>query len=161
METPLRELLTQRPSGVLPTQYHDNWQLFILETLNSAVQGLQSDYPGTEPAQLKWGTVNKVTQRHPFSKGLPILGEFLDFAEFESSGCASVCVKVMSKEHGASERFVLAPAHPENGILEMPGGQSGNPFSKHYRDQQKFWREGKPVPFVPGKIFHILHFQPK
>ena len=160
METPLRELLTQRPKGVIPAQYNDDWRVFILETLNSAAQDLQSDYPDIELAQLNWGTVNRIAQQHPFSKSLPVLGAFLDIGDFESSGCASVCVRVMSKEHGASERLVLAPAHPENGILEMPGGQSGHPFSRHYRDQQKFWQEGKTVPFMPGKFLHTLHFQP-
>ena len=160
METPLRELLTQRPKGVIPAQYNDDWRVFILETLNSATKDLQSDYPDIELAQLNWGTVNRIAQHHPFSKSLPVLGAFLDIGDFESSGCASVCVRVMSKEHGASERLVLAPAHPENGILEMPGGQSGHPFSRHYRDQQKYWQEGKTVPFMPGKILHTLHFQP-
>ncbi|MDD5463393.1 MAG: penicillin acylase family protein [Methylococcales bacterium] len=160
METPLRELLTQRPKGILPAQYNDNWREFILETLNSAATDLQSHYPDIELAQLNWGTINRITQHHPFSKSLPILGTLLDIGEFESSGCASVCVKVMSNEHGASERLVLAPAHPEDGILEMPGGQSGHPFSKHYRDQQKFWQEGKAAPFMPGKFVHTLHFRP-
>ena len=160
METPLRELLTQRPKGVIPVQYNDDWRIFILETLNSAAKDLQSHYPDIELAQLNWGTVNRIAQQHPFSKSLPVLGSFLDIGGFESPGCASVCVRVMSKEHGASERLVLAPAHPENGILEMPGGQSGHPFSRHYRDQQKFWQEGIIAPYMPGKFLHTLHFQP-
>ena len=160
METPLRELLTQRPKGVIPAQYNDDWRVFILETLNSAAKDLQSDYPDIGLAQLNWGTVNRIAQHHPFSSSLPVLGAFLDIGDFESSGCASVCIKVMSKAHGASERLVLAPAHPENGILEMPGGQSGHPFSRHYRDQQTFWQEGKTAPFMPGKFLHTLHFQP-
>jgi penicillin amidase len=160
METPLRQLLTQRPKGVIPAQYNDDWLAFILETLNSAAKDLQSRYPGIELAKLNWGTVNRIAQHHPFSKSLPVLGVFLDLGDFESPGCANVCVSVMSKEHGASERLVLAPAHPENGILEMPGGQSGHPLSRHYRDQQKFWQEGKTAPFMPGKFLHTLHFQP-
>jgi len=160
METPLRQLLTQRPKGVIPAQYNDNWRVFILETLNSAAKDLRSHYPDIELVQLNWGAVNRIAQHHPFSKSLPVLGAFLDLGDFESAGCASVCVRVMSKEHGASERLVLAPAHPENGILEMPGGQSGHPFSRHYRDQQKFWQEGKMAPFMPGKSLHTLHFQP-
>jgi penicillin amidase len=161
METPLRELLTQRPKGVIPAQYNDDWRKFILETLNSAAKDLQSHYPDIELAQLNWGTINRITQHHPFSKSLPVLGAFLDIGGFESPGCANVCVRVMSNEHGASERLVLAPAHPENGILEMAGGQSGHPFSRHYRDQQKFWQEGKMAPYMPGKFLHTLHFQPK
>ncbi|MFZ2170212.1 MAG: penicillin acylase family protein, partial [Methylococcaceae bacterium] len=160
METPLRELLTQHPKGVIPAQYNEDWGLFILETLNSAAKDLQSHYPGIELAQLNWGAVNRIVQLHPFSKSLPVLGAFLDIGEFESPGCASVCVRVMSNEHGASERLVLAPTHPENGILEMPGGQSGHPFSRHYRDQQQFWQEGEIAPFIPGKFLHTLHFKP-
>jgi hypothetical protein len=57
METPLRELLTQRPKGVIPAQYNDDWRVFILETLTSAAKDLQSDYPDIELAQLNWGTV--------------------------------------------------------------------------------------------------------
>jgi len=160
METPLRQLLMQRPKGVIPTKYNDNWRLFILEALNSAAKDLRSHYPDIELAQLRWGTVNRIAQHHPFSKSLPVLGAFLDIGGFESPGCASVCVRVMSNEHGASERLVLAPAHPENGILEMPGGQSGHPLSRHYRDQQQFWQEGKTTPFMPGKFLHTLHFKP-
>ncbi|MDD1637890.1 MAG: penicillin acylase family protein, partial [Methylococcaceae bacterium] len=78
METPLRELLTQRPKGVIPVQYNDDWRIFILETLNSAAKDLQSHYPDIELAQLNWGTVNRIAQQHPFSKSLPVLGSFLD-----------------------------------------------------------------------------------
>jgi penicillin amidase len=160
METPLRQLLTERPKGVIPAKFKDNWQVFILDTLSEAASDLQNKYPDIELAELNWGTVNRVAQHHPFSKSFPFLANFLDIGDFESSGCASVCVRVMSNEHGASERLVLAPDQPESGILEMPGGQSGHPFSKHYRDQQLFWQEGKAVPFMPGKFIHTLHFQP-
>jgi penicillin G amidase len=160
METPLRQLLTQRPHGVIPAQYNEDWQAFILAALNSSATELQGQYPDIEPDQLNWGTVNRIAQSHPFSKSLPVLGMFLDISEFGSPGCSSVCVRVMSNGHGASERLVLAPAHPENGILEMPGGQSGHPFSSHYRDQQKFWQTGETAPFMPGKPLHTLHFKP-
>ena len=160
METPLRQLLTQRPKGIIPAHYNDDWRAFIVDTLNSAAKELQSEYPDIEPVQLDWGTVNQIVQRHPFSRSFPVLGAFLDIADFESPGCSSVCVRVMSNGHGASERLVLAPAHPENGILEMPGGQSGHPFSRYYRDQEKFWQEGETAPFMPGKILHTLQFKP-
>lgn len=51
-----------------------------------------------------------------------------------------------ANNHGASERLVLSPSHPENGIFHMPGGQSGHYFSKHYRDQQSFCRDGIAAP---------------
>jgi len=160
METPLRQLLTQRPKGLLAEQYNDNWPAFISATLQSAAADLHKQYPEIAQNQLTWGAVNIIKQQHPFSKSLPYVSALLDLGNFESSGCASVCVKVMSNEHGASERLVLAPSHPENGILEMPGGQSGQAFSRHYQDQQKFWQDGQRAPYMPGPLLHTLNFQP-
>lgn len=52
-------------------------------------------------------------------------------------------------EYGPSERFVvvLDPAGPQGWFL-VPTGQSGNPFSRHYRDMNDRWRSG-PLLRVP------------
>ncbi|MGZ5001105.1 MAG: penicillin acylase family protein, partial [Methylomonas sp.] len=142
METPLRLLLTQRPQGMLSARYHDDWQRMILETIRQTSHELHQQFPETDLAQLTWGQTHPVTLKHPFSKVASILGTVLDMPTFASDGCASVCVKVMADGHGASERLVLSPAHPEDAIFHMPGGQSGHPLSPHYRDQQIFWQEG-------------------
>lgn len=160
METPLRDILQARPKGVLPAQYQDDWEKAILEVLNSSAQDLQHRFPEQTLDQLNWGTFNRVAQQHPFSKSIPQLTDILDIAHFESPGCAGNCVRAMTSDHGASERLVLAPADPEQGILEMPGGQSGHPFSAHYRDQQQDWLEGNATPFLPGNKVHHLQFQP-
>lgn len=142
METPLRLLLTQQPPGMLSARHQDNWQRMILETIRQTARELRQQFPQTNLAQLTWGQTHPVTLQHPFSKVASILGNVLDMPTFASDGCASVCVKVMADGHGASERLVLSPAHPENAIFHMPGGQSGHPLSPHYRDQQMFWQDG-------------------
>lgn len=161
METPLRQLLTQRPGQVLPEQYHDDWDAFVVASLRAASEALARQYPGTDPAQLSWGLVNRISQQHPFSKTLPMLGAWLNIADFESDGCASFCVKAMTNAHGASERLVLSPAHPEDGILQMPGGQSGHPLSGHYRDQQPFWQAGERAAFRIQPTLDHLVFRPQ
>lgn len=87
---------------------------------------------------------------------MPQLAAVLNLPAFASDGCASVCVRVMDNAHGASERLVLSPAHPEDAILQMPGGQSGHFLSAHYRDQQAFWQNGQPAamfgPARPGVL---------
>ncbi len=160
METPLRALLNQRPKGVIATEYQDDWDKFILHTLETAAKDLSQQYPKIQLVELAWGTVNQISLAHPLSKALPMLEHFLNINDFASDGCAGFCVKVVSNAHGASERLVLAPAHPEDGILEMPGGQSGQPFSRHYRDQQAAWQVGEVAAFFPGNVVNALHFQP-
>ena len=46
-------------------------------------------------------------------------------------------------EYGPSERFIveLEPDGPRGWFL-VPTGQSGNPFSEHYRDMNERWRDG-------------------
>ena len=160
METPLRLLLTQRPAGLLKTQYRDDWQLMIVETLRQSAQEQHQAYPGQDLTRLSWGATHAITLHHPFSKVSPLLGELLDMPRFESDGCASICVKVMDTAHGASERLVLSPLHPEDGLFQMPGGQSGHPFSKHYRDQQPYWQAGIAAPLQAKGLVHSLSFLP-
>ena len=109
---------------------------------------------------MTWGGINRVPIRHPFSKTMPFLSPLLDMAERETSGCAGFCVRIAGNGHGATERMVVSPSHPEQGILHMPGGQSGHPLSAHYRDQQPVWQEGVALPFRPGETKHTLSFIP-
>lgn len=161
METPLRLLLTQRPQGLLNARYHDDWRRMILDTVRETSHELHRQYPGINLAQLTWGQTHPIALQHPFSKVASFLGNVLDMPTFASDGCASVCVRVMDSGHGASERLVLSPAHPENAIFHMPGGQSGHPLSQHYRDQQPLWQDGIAAPLQANAKPHVLSVSPQ
>lgn len=161
METPLRQLLTQRPPGMLSAQYHDDWRQMVIATIRQTSQELHKQYPETDLAQLTWGQTHTMALMHPFSKVSPFLGKVLDMPTFASDGCASVCVRVMDNGHGASERLVVSPGHPENAIFHMPGGQSGHPLSPHYRDQQALWQEGIAAPLQADAKPHTLSVLPQ
>jgi penicillin amidase len=68
--------------------------------------------------------------------------------------------RVQGPAFGASERFVVSPGHEEEGLFEMPGGQSGNPLSPFYRAGHETWARGDPAPFLPGPAVHTLRLQP-
>ena len=156
METPLRILLIQRPAGLLSQHYQDNWQQMILATLREAAQELQQQYPGVHLTELSWGQTHSIRIQHPFSKVTTFLSDTLDMPTFASDGCGSFCVKILDIAHGASERLVLSPAHPEDAIFHMPGGQSGHPLSVHYRDQQLLWQNGLAAPLQSQhKPYHL------
>jgi penicillin amidase len=61
---------------------------------------------------------------------------------------------------GASERFAVSPGRESDGILHMPGGQSGHPWSPYYRAGHEDWVRGAPSPFLPGPAEHTLRLQP-
>jgi len=161
METPLRLLLQQRPQNLLRANFDDDWHAMIIQTMRQTADELHRRYPAKKLTELAWSEVHSIELHHPFSRVSPFLAKFLDMPSFGSDGCASVCVKVMGTSHSASERLVLSPAHPEDAIFHMPGGQSGHPLSEHYRDQQLFWQEGIALPMQADNAMHTLQFMPE
>ena len=43
------------------------------------------------------------------------------------------------------------PRAPEDGVLQLAGGQSGHFLSPQFRDQQADWVDGTPTPFLAGE----------
>ena len=70
-------------------------------------------------------------------------------------------MRLVSDTLAASERLVVSPGHEQEGILHMPAGQSGDPLSPHYRDQQRAWVDGRPLPLLAGPAAHTLTLVPE
>lgn len=160
IDTPLQQLLATRLPELLPDKRHyRDWDEFLLNLLMQASHKLSANDSAGFSESLAWGAANQVIISHPFSEDLPVLKRWLDMPPVELPGCAQ-CVRVATPGYGASERLVVAPGHEGNGILQMPGGQSGHPLSPHYRDQQQAWVEGIAVPLETGTGVYRLELVP-
>jgi penicillin amidase len=155
-EGPLWKLLEEKPPHLLNPRYK-SWDELLLHSVDLLLQ----DYHGDEhpPLATPWGMVNEVRLRHPLSEAIPLLGRWLDMPPAAASGDDNM-PRVQHPHFGASVRMVVSPGHEGAGFLHMPGGQSGNPLSRHYGDQQDDWLRGMPTPFLPGKIEHTLTLSP-
>jgi|CXWL01.1.fsa_nt_gi penicillin amidase len=141
-DMPLQQLLTAKLPALLPDKSHyQDWDAFLLHLLVQAGRKVSAPSTTGIPKSLTWGQANQVTITHPFSDALPLLKSWLDMPQAALPGCGQ-CVRVSAPAYGASERLVVSPGHEGNGILHMPGGQSGHPLSPHYSDQQQAWQEG-------------------
>ncbi|MGX2041945.1 penicillin acylase family protein [Methylocaldum sp. MU1018] len=160
-ETPLRTLLTEQAPEALPDRQYADWRGFLTETLRRSAGEVRQQSGVDRLEELAWGRINRVHMSHPFSHAFAFAGWILNMPEEPASGCNSFCVRVLFDGHGASERMAVSPNHPEDGILHMPGGQSGHPFSVHYRDQQDAWLNGAALPFLPGEARHRLVLAPE
>ena len=56
--------------------------------------------------------------------------------------------------------MVVTPGREDEGILHMPGGQSGHPLSAFWSAGHDAWVEGRPLPFLPGRAVHTLRLLP-
>jgi penicillin amidase len=69
-------------------------------------------------------------------------------------------VRVQTPRAAASARYIVSPGHEEDGILQTPGGQSGDPRSPHYRSLHASWRDGTKVPLVPSEPVRRMTLAP-
>ncbi len=161
LDTPLRQLLTTQIPELNPDPDHfSGWPEFLLNAVEQTVQELEEEHPSVSLIELTWGYLNRVRMVHPLADVLPGLGYVLNMPNEPASGCGQ-CIRVMQDGLGASQRLVVSPGRQGDGILHMPGGQSGHPFSPHYRDQQHYWSDGLPLPFLAGTPAHTLTLVPR
>ncbi len=160
LDTPMRALLIEQVPQLLPEpERFSGWPAFLLNALKESVHQLKKENGSAALDGLRWGHMNRVHMTHPLAGTLPGLHRLLDMPEDEQAGCGE-CVRVMSGSLTASQRLVVSPGRHDLGILHMPGGQSGHPLSPHYRDQQRFWSEGIPLPLSAGLPIHTLTLVP-
>lgn len=157
VDTPLSRALSadrQLLRGTLP----EGRDALVLQAVDRAAAALVRAHPGRALAELRWGEVSEVALSHPLA-ALPGFSWLLDMPRRELAGCGQ-CVRMNAGTLGASERMVVAPGREADGILHMPGGQSGSPFSPHYADQQSAWVTGEALPFLAGKAVETLTLLP-
>lgn len=160
LDTPLRHLLTTKIPELNPDPNHfTSWSEFLVNAVAQSVRELEAEHPSVRVDELTWGHLNRVRIEHPLAGFVPGLNYILNMPDEPASGCGQ-CVRVMQDGLGASQRLVVSPAHQNEGILHMPGGQSGHPFSPHYRDQHHHWNNGTPLPFLAGTPVHTLILVP-
>lgn len=156
LEGPLWALVSQQPRNLLDSRYKD-WDALLLASADQVIQQLAQ--PGTGLAGRTWGERNTVRIRHPLSEALTVLSRFLDMMPVELPGDSNM-PRVQGAEFGASERMVVSPGHEQDGIFEMPTGESAWPLSPYYRNSEPAWEKGEATPFLPGKFQHTLVFNP-
>ena len=59
------------------------------------------------------------------------------------------------------DRLAIAPGRERDGILHLPGGQSGHPLSPFYRAGHAAWAAGEPSPLLPGPTAYRLRLEPR
>ena len=154
VDAPLQRIIDSAREDLLPDRdtYRD-WPALIASVLEKSALRLVEKSGVTSIDNLTWGKINTVKVSHPVVGGLPLIGQFFNMPVTSLPGCLE-CVRFSASRVGASARMVVAPGHEENGILELPAGQSGQLGSSYYDDQEASWVAGLPAAFLAGKGTH-------
>lgn len=149
-------LVTQRPAHLLPRRYA-SWSALFEDAAAEARDALQASGP---LAQRTWGERNTAAICHPLARAIPLLGKRLLCMPAQPLAGDGGMPRVTAPAFGASERMVVSPGHEADGILHMPGGQSGHPLSPFWGAGHEAWVQGEPTPFLPGVTRYTLTLTP-
>ena len=150
-------LLQQRPAHLLPRRF-ESWDALLEDAATEVRDELSTD--GTL-AGSTWGERNTAHICHPLAGAIPLLGERLLCMPPDPLDGDTNMPRVAAPGFGASERMVVAPGHEADGIIHMPGGQSGHPLSPFWGAGHDDWVHGRPTPFLPGEAEHTLVLRPR
>ena len=150
-------LVTQRPAHLLSRRY-PTWDALFEDAAKEVRDGLAKKGP---LAQRKWGEQNTAAICHPLAKAIPLVGKRLLCMPPDPLPGDGAMPRVQGPAFGASERMVVSPGHEADGIVHMPGGQSGHFLSPFWGAGHEDWVQGRPTPFLPGKAEYTLTLKPE
>jgi penicillin amidase len=152
----MARLLDEQPAGWLPPGVA-SWRDFQLAAIDRQIAALAASGQALEGAS--WGQRNTATIGHPIAIALPALKRFLSAPADQLPGDANM-PRVAGPKFGQSERLTVSPGREEEGVFNMPGGQSGHPLSANFLQGHADWVAGRPTPLMPGPAVHTLRFEP-
>ena len=106
---------------------------------------------GADMKNWTWGTVHTLEHNHPLGS-VASLREYFNVGPFPIKGAREVIdnrgyqlneAGIYNVKAGPSTRRIIDFSDVENSMSILPTGQSGNPFSKHYRDQAEMYNKGE------------------
>jgi penicillin amidase len=157
LEGVLWPLVTERPMHLLPPPY-ESWEGLLADTARELEKDLAEQGPSL--AERTWGERNTANICHPISRALPGFARPWLCMPADPLPGDSNLPRVQGPNFGASQRMVVSPGHEADGIIHMPGGQSGHPLSPFWGAGHEDWAKGTPTPFLPGPAQHTLRVTP-
>ena len=152
-------LLDAQPPGWLPPAYA-SWRALQLAALDRVIDSMGNE--GRSLPSATWGARNTAAIAHPLAgvvSAVPFLAQSLSAPPDQLAGDADM-PRVAGPKFGQSERMTISPGHEEQGLFNMPGGQSGHPLSPYFLAGHDDWVHGRPLPLLPGPAQHTLTLQP-
>jgi len=130
----------------------------ITRSFHQAINSLESQFGG-DLEEWKWSEALSVSHKHAFDKN-GMLRSFFNVGPFSTDGGIEVLNNQLFSlnpsghydvKAGPSTRRVIDFSDVENAKAILPTGQSGNVFSKHYKDQADKYIKGEFVKMMLNK----------
>ncbi|MCC6341672.1 MAG: penicillin acylase family protein [Bryobacterales bacterium] len=133
-----------------PRDWFDDYDGLLLKCFNSAIEEGRGSY-GRDPRKWDYGRYTEFAIRHPVLGGLPYVGRYFRIGPTPMDG-SSTTVKQTTRRLGPSMRFIADLSDWERSLHNITIGQSGQPFSSHFRDQWDAYYAGRSFAMEFGNV---------
>ncbi|HXG42172.1 MAG TPA: penicillin acylase family protein [Dehalococcoidia bacterium] len=131
------------------------WREVAEQALVDAVRDLRRRL-GEDMTRWQWGRLHRIVLRHPLGQ-VRALAPIFNRGPYPVGGDANTVAQAAYLPYdgyevvsfAASWRMIIDLADFNRSLGVIPGGQSGNPASRHYTDQLQLWLQGEyhPMPW--------------
>jgi penicillin amidase len=119
---------------------------------------------GADMSEWRWGRFHSLEMNHSLGR-VPLLKTLLRIGPLPTGGTGTT-INLGFYRHsnpyahtvGPSLRFVIDMSRSQNSEFILPSGQSGHPWSIHYRDQSPLWLSGQRIKMAA--MDHDAHRSP-
>jgi penicillin amidase len=163
---PYRSLLQilEKPESLwfddIKTKKKETLEEIVRKSLSDGLTYLEENF-GKDLTNWQWGNMHKVTFKHAFSGNFSLLDKYINIGPYELGGDGTTMFNTeypfaesiqefsmfrhdeFDNVLGPSMRFIFDFANPDEFLLILNTGQSGNVMSNNYRDQTPLWLNGK------------------
>jgi len=138
-------ILRKRPNDWFP-----DYDAQLLNSLSSAIErGIKLQ--GSKLSRWSYGQYNQLRIDNPVMGQLPLIGKYFSVGPALMSGSPTT-IKQISRRLGPSLRMVVDLADLDRSLENITTGESGHPFSGHYKDQWNAYYSGRSFPMEFDKV---------
>lgn len=124
-----------------PSDWFGDYDSLLLRCLTDALEE-GARIQGKDTSKWDYGVYNHINLIPPVIGQLPLVGRYFSIGTVPMGG-SPTSVQQQVRNFGPSMRMVLDLADWDNSLWVLTLGQSGQVFSKHFRDQWEAFRKGK------------------
>ncbi len=141
----IEKLLRERPAGWFPD--YDELLLGCLE--KGVAAGMEAQ--GSKLSRWDYGQWMELRIDHPVLGRLPLIGKYFNIGPAAMSGSGTT-IKQTTRRLGPSMRMTVDLADLDHSTQNIAIGESGQPLSRHYRDQWSAYWGGTSFPMQYERI---------
>ena len=124
----IERLLRERPAG-----WFDDYNQLLLKCLGQAI-GAGRKIQGSKISRWDYGQSIELKIAQPVEGALPVIGKYFNIGPVAMSG-SSTTIKQTTRRMGPSMRMIVDLSDLDRSLQNITIGESGQPLSRHYKDQ--------------------------